>query len=79
MNAARPNAHTLLWPADSARNSRAGSILPAHAPRQIIACPTIELCDGRPSMVEDSLDEWIDVVGRFCPWGASLISVDDLR
>ena len=40
---------------------------------------TIELCDGRPSMVEDNLDEWIDVVGRFCPWGASLISVDDLR
>ena len=40
---------------------------------------TIELCDGRPSMVEDNLDEWIDVVGRFCPWGASLVSVDDLR
>ncbi len=40
---------------------------------------TIALCDGRPSMVEDNLDEWIDVVGRFCPWGASLVSVDDLR
>ena len=40
---------------------------------------TIELCDGRPSTVEGNLDEWIGVVGRFCPWGARLASVDDLR
>jgi len=40
---------------------------------------TIELCDARPSFVENNLDEWIDVVGRFCPWGAHLVSVDDLR
>lgn len=30
----------------------------------------IELCDGRPSMVEESLDYWLNTVGRFCPWGA---------
>jgi len=35
---------------------------------------TIELCDGRPSIVESNLDEWIEVVGRFCPWGARLVS-----
>ena len=33
----------------------------------------IELCDGRPSMVEADLDYWIDVVGRFCPWGAAVV------
>lgn len=30
----------------------------------------IEVCDGRPSMVEDDLDYWLDTVDRFCPWGA---------
>ena len=32
----------------------------------------IELCDGRPSMVEDDLTYWIDTVGQFCPWGATV-------
>ncbi len=40
---------------------------------------TIELCDGTPSIIENNLDEWLDVVGQFCPWDARLISVDDLR
>lgn len=31
---------------------------------------SIEVCDGRPSMVEDDLDDWIETVERFCPWGA---------
>lgn len=30
----------------------------------------IELCDGRPSMVEANLDYWLSTVKRFCPWGA---------
>jgi hypothetical protein len=30
----------------------------------------IELCDGRPSMVEANLDYWLITVGRFCPWGS---------
>ncbi|MDX1641571.1 MAG: hypothetical protein R3220_07725 [Balneolaceae bacterium] len=29
-----------------------------------------EVCDGRPSFVEEDLDYWVDTVGRFCPWGA---------
>lgn len=29
-----------------------------------------EVCDGRPSFVEEELDYWVDTVGRFCPWGA---------
>lgn len=29
-----------------------------------------EVCDGRPSMVEEELDYWVDGVGRFCPWSS---------
>jgi hypothetical protein len=28
----------------------------------------IELCDGRPSLVEADLTYWVSTVGRFCPW-----------
>lgn len=38
-----------------------------------VADLTMEVCDGRPSMVEDDLDYWFDSVGRFCPWGARVI------
>jgi hypothetical protein len=27
-----------------------------------------EVCDGRPSFVEEELEYWTDSVGRFCPW-----------
>jgi len=37
---------------------------------------TIEVCDGRPSFIEEDLDYWIDTVGQYCPWGAELINVD---
>lgn len=40
-----------------------------HAPDQ-----SIELCDGRPSMVEGDLEYWLDTVGRFCPWGARVVA-----
>lgn len=30
----------------------------------------IELCDGRPSMVQSDLDYWVDTVRAFCPWAA---------
>jgi hypothetical protein len=30
----------------------------------------IELCDGRPSMVQADLDYWVDTVRAFCPWAA---------
>jgi len=32
----------------------------------------IELCDGRPSMVQDDLTYWLETVGQFCPWGATV-------
>lgn len=31
---------------------------------------SIELCDGRPSMVEADLGYWLRTVGSFCPWGS---------
>ena len=36
---------------------------------------TIELCDGRPSDVERAGVSYGG--GRYCPWGATVISVDD--
>ena len=39
---------------------------------------TIELCDGTPSMVEAGLDYWLNTVGRYCPWSAQLVSVEDV-
>lgn len=34
----------------------------------------IEVCDGRPSMVEADLDYWLNTVGQFCPWGATVVA-----
>jgi hypothetical protein len=40
---------------------------------------TIELCDGRPSFIEENRDEFIAQVGRYCPWLARLEGVLDCR
>lgn len=40
---------------------------------------TTEVCDGRPSMVEEDLEYWLDTVGRFCPWNAELVELEDFR
>ena len=40
---------------------------------------TIEVCDGRPSFVEENVDEFVDNVGRYCPWSAALVQVEDFR
>jgi hypothetical protein len=37
-----------------------------------------EVCDGRPSLVESLFEDYM-TVGRFCPWGAQLVDVQDLR
>jgi hypothetical protein len=31
---------------------------------------TIDLCDGLPSYVEENVDEFVENVGRYCPWAA---------
>ena len=39
----------------------------------------VEVCDGRPSYVDAHVDEYVDVIGRYCPWGARLVRLDDYR
>jgi len=34
---------------------------------------SIELCDGKPSFVEEDLDYWLNTVGTFCPWSAIVV------
>lgn len=36
---------------------------------------SIELCDGRPSSVEEELDYWLNNVGRYCPWSSEVVSI----
>jgi hypothetical protein len=38
-----------------------------------VADMAIELCDGRPSMVDADLAYWLNNVGQFCPWGARVV------
>ncbi len=38
-----------------------------------VADLSIEVCDGRPSMVEADVDYWVDTVKQFCPWGGRLV------
>ena len=33
----------------------------------------IELCDGRPSMVQNDLNYWMNSVKSYCPWGAKVV------
>jgi hypothetical protein len=44
-----------------------------------MADATIELCDGSPSYVEANLTEYVEVVRRYCPWGATLVALQDYR
>lgn len=39
----------------------------------------IEVCDGAPSYVDANVTEYVDVIGRYCPWGARLVRLDDYR
>ena len=38
---------------------------------------SIEVCDGRPSYVEENLDEWLNTVGEsYCPWGSKVVAMN---
>src|SRR5215212_9514731 len=37
----------------------------------------IEVCDGLPSYVEENVDEFVEGVGRYCPWAARLVELQD--
>jgi hypothetical protein len=36
---------------------------------------SIEVCDGRPSYVQENLDEWLDTVGNYCPWASKVVAI----
>jgi len=36
---------------------------------------TIEVCDARPSYVEENVGEFVDNVGRYCAWNARLVEL----
>ncbi len=38
-----------------------------------VADTAIELCDGRPSLIEADLAYWFASVKQFCPWGAKVV------
>ena len=39
---------------------------------------TAEVCDGAPSYVEQNLGDYLQI-GRYCPWGATLLGAEDRR
>lgn len=39
----------------------------------------VEVCDARPSYVEDHLDEWLRTPGRFCPWRCRIKSEESAQ
>ena len=36
---------------------------------------SIEVCDGRPSMVQEDLEYWLGTVGSFCPWSSKVVGI----
>jgi hypothetical protein len=40
---------------------------------------TIEIGDGRPSLVESDVDYWVNTVKYYGPWSAELLGVEDFR
>jgi hypothetical protein len=40
---------------------------------------TIELCDARPSYVQENLNYFVKTVRTYCPWEAILVDLRDLR
>lgn len=37
---------------------------------------TIELCDATATMVDEDVTYWVETVGQFCPWIATVIAVE---
>lgn len=44
-----------------------------------IVVVTFEVCDATPSYVDAHVDKFVDVVGRYCPWEARFVRLDDYR
>jgi hypothetical protein len=37
---------------------------------------SIELCDGRPSMIQEDLEYWLGTVGSYCPWSSKVVAIN---
>lgn len=72
-----PNGRILAGPGEGGHNAPWSWHLD---PEDItLAEMTMELCDGAPNYVEDNLAEFTDNIGRYCPWSAELVELQDLR
>jgi hypothetical protein len=40
---------------------------------------TMELCDGALWFIEEEVNYFVETVQRFCPWEATLVSLEDFR
>ncbi|MBA2758511.1 MAG: hypothetical protein H0U38_02350 [Chloroflexia bacterium] len=40
---------------------------------------TIEVCDGTASMVDEDVAYWVENVGRFCPWSATVVAIEPVN
>lgn len=38
---------------------------------------SIELCDGRPSLIEEDLEYWLETVGNYCPWSSKVVKLPE--
>lgn len=47
-----------------------------HMQDTALADMTIEVCDGTASMVDEDVTYWVETVGRFCPWSATVQAVE---
>jgi pimeloyl-ACP methyl ester carboxylesterase len=36
---------------------------------------SIELCDGRPSLIGEDLEYWLETVGNYCPWSSKVVEL----
>ncbi len=72
-----PNGRILRGPGTASHNApRAWHLDPEEIE---IVDTAIEVCDGRPSYVDANIAEFVDVIGRYCPWGAKLVRLEDHR
>jgi hypothetical protein len=37
---------------------------------------SVEVCDGKPSMVEGDLDYWLNTIGSYCPWSSKVVAIN---
>jgi hypothetical protein len=72
-----PNGRILRSPGQGGHNAPYGWHLDSDDVE--MAEMTIEVCDAVPSYVEENIDEFVDNVLRFCPWGARLVELEDYR